>query len=573
MQLVLVGAAVVSIVAMQDVSTGLVVLGLTVLNAVMGLHQEGKAAESVAALRQMLIMTASVRRDGQLVEIPAEELVPGDIVGFEAGDKVPADGRILVAATLEIEEAGLTGESTPVAKVVDPVAGDDVAARRPDRHGLHELAGHPRPRRDGRDGDGDVDRGRPHLRDAERRRAGEDAAHQAARPADRADHDHGGGGAGADRHPRPRPRRGLRHAVPRSASRLAIAAIPTGLPAVVTMLLSVGTQRARRARARSSSACKSVETLGSTSAICSDKTGHADAQPDDGPPAGRRRPALQRRRRGLLDRRADPARRRRRATTPLEPFMLPMALANDAVIRDGACIGDPTEGALVVLAAKGGLDVEETRRHLPARRRGAVRRRVQADGDVPRDGRRRPARSCAASSRARPTCCSPGRPRYLDADGSPAPMARRDPDAGARRERPARQRGPARARRRAARLRPGDVRPGARPARARRATSSCSPSIGIVDPPRKEAKDAIALVQGRRHPRPDDHRRPRHHGGRDRRPARHRGPGDHRRRVRGDARRAAARASSTTSASSPGSPRRTRCAWSASSSSRATSSP
>ena len=125
MQLVLVGAAVVSIVALQEVSTGLVVLGLTVLNAVMGLHQEGKAAESVAALRQMLIMTANVRRDGQRVQVPAEELVPGDIVGFEAGDKVPADGRILVAATLEIEEAGLTGESTPVAKVVDPVAGTD----------------------------------------------------------------------------------------------------------------------------------------------------------------------------------------------------------------------------------------------------------------------------------------------------------------------------------------------------------------------------------------------------------------------------------------------------------------
>ena len=62
----------------------------------------------------MLIMTANVRRDGERVQVPAEELVPGDIVGFEAGDKVPADGRILVAATLEIEEAGLTGESTPV---------------------------------------------------------------------------------------------------------------------------------------------------------------------------------------------------------------------------------------------------------------------------------------------------------------------------------------------------------------------------------------------------------------------------------------------------------------------------
>src|ERR671918_642938 len=74
MQLVLVGAAVVSVLALQDVSTGLVVLGLTVLNALMGLHQEGKAAESVAALRQMLIMTARVRRDGELVEVPAEEL-------------------------------------------------------------------------------------------------------------------------------------------------------------------------------------------------------------------------------------------------------------------------------------------------------------------------------------------------------------------------------------------------------------------------------------------------------------------------------------------------------------------
>ena len=76
MQLVLVGAAVVSIVALQDVSTGLVVIGLTVLNAVMGLHQEGKAAESVAALRQMLIMTASVRRDGQRVADPGRGAGP-----------------------------------------------------------------------------------------------------------------------------------------------------------------------------------------------------------------------------------------------------------------------------------------------------------------------------------------------------------------------------------------------------------------------------------------------------------------------------------------------------------------
>ena len=127
MQLVLLGAALVSIVALQEFGTGLVVIGLTVVNAVMGLHQEGKAAESVESLKKMLIMTASVRRDGQISEVPAEELVPGDVVGYEAGDKVPADGRIIVSATLEIEEAGLTGESAPVSKVVQAVEGDEVA--------------------------------------------------------------------------------------------------------------------------------------------------------------------------------------------------------------------------------------------------------------------------------------------------------------------------------------------------------------------------------------------------------------------------------------------------------------
>ena len=127
MQLVLVGAAVVSMVALQEFSTGVVIIGLTVLNAVLGLNQEGKAAESVAALQKMLVIRAHVRRGGVLVDVPAEELVPGDVVSFEAGDKVPADGRLLVAATLEIEEAALTGESTPVLKTIEPVAGEEVA--------------------------------------------------------------------------------------------------------------------------------------------------------------------------------------------------------------------------------------------------------------------------------------------------------------------------------------------------------------------------------------------------------------------------------------------------------------
>ena len=89
-------------------------LFLTLFNAVLGLQQEGKAAAAVAALQKMMIVKARVRRDGQLAQIPAEQLVPGDVVAIEAGDIVPADGRLLRAATLEVAESALTGESLPV---------------------------------------------------------------------------------------------------------------------------------------------------------------------------------------------------------------------------------------------------------------------------------------------------------------------------------------------------------------------------------------------------------------------------------------------------------------------------
>src|SRR4029453_14308580 len=84
MQLVLIGVAVISIVVLQDFATGIFIFGLTIVNAVMGLNQEGRAADSVAALRKILIMKAKVRRNGELVELPAEEIVPGDIINFEA---------------------------------------------------------------------------------------------------------------------------------------------------------------------------------------------------------------------------------------------------------------------------------------------------------------------------------------------------------------------------------------------------------------------------------------------------------------------------------------------------------
>ena len=132
MQMVLLGAAIVNQVFTQEISTTLVLVGLTVFNAVLGMHQEAKAEASLAALQQMMKNIARVRRDGEAVEVDASELVPGDIVLVEAGNRVPADGRLFVAATLEIEEAALTGESVASPKTTEPTPEPDVPLG--DRH-------------------------------------------------------------------------------------------------------------------------------------------------------------------------------------------------------------------------------------------------------------------------------------------------------------------------------------------------------------------------------------------------------------------------------------------------------
>jgi Ca2+-transporting ATPase len=488
MQLVLVGAAVVSIVALQEVSTGIVVLGLTVLNAVMGLHQEGKAAESVAALRQMLIMTARVRRDGEIEGIPAEELVPGDIVSFEAGDKVPADGRILVSATLEIEEAGLTGESMPVAKSVDAVSGNDVALG--DRVDMAYM-------------NSQVTRGRGEM------------VVTATGMASEVGHISGMlSGVEQEKTPLTKQLDQLTVLITLMASAalvlivvlglvrgedfddlflvgisLAIAAIPTGLPAVVTFLLSAGT-RDLAEKGAIVKRLRSVETLGSTSAICSDKTGTLTLNQMTA-----RQLVTVGRRYGVDGEGYATSGRILRVAgtsdTDLEPYTLPMALANDAVIRDGACIGDPTEGALVVLAAKSGIDVEETRRTYP---------RV---AEVPFDAEYKlmaTFHEMDAGGRQVIRCFVKGAPdvllarstQYLGEDGVTAPLAGEGHDRVlAENDRLASEglRVLAVARR--------DFDPATFDAGgdllALVADLELLALVGIVDPPRKEAKDAIAL--------------------------------------------------------------------------------
>ncbi len=97
----------------------IIIMAVVVINAVLGVVQESKAEAAIEALQEIAAATSKVLRDGKMVTIKSDELVPGDVVVLEAGDSVPADGRIIECASMKIEEAALTGESVPVNKIVD----------------------------------------------------------------------------------------------------------------------------------------------------------------------------------------------------------------------------------------------------------------------------------------------------------------------------------------------------------------------------------------------------------------------------------------------------------------------
>ena len=365
MQLLLIGAGVISCVIGQY-STGVLLFGLTVLNALMGYRQEAKAEAAVAALADMMQMTARVIRDGRTVELDARDLVVGDVVEVEAGDVVPADGRLVRCATLEVEESALTGESQPSPKSADVVGepGDVVALG--DRHDMAYM------NTQVTRGTGtflvtatamDTEMGRiaGMLDDVEvslspLQRQMDQLAKVFAYLA----------GATIALMVVAGLIRGLnRDDLFLLAITVAIGAIPTGLPIVVTSLLSIGTRQLAEQRAVVKD-LTSVETLGSTSAICSDKTGTltlnqmtvrsiATASGEfsvEGSGYGTDGAIL------------------RPAGADLDVLELPltaMALCSDATITDGDLLGDPTEGAVVCVAAKGGVDVGGTRSSYPRR--------------------------------------------------------------------------------------------------------------------------------------------------------------------------------------------------------------
>ena len=196
-----------------EVPTGILIALLILFNIVLGSRQELKARASVDALSKMQVPQSRVRRDGHVVQVPAGDIVPGDIVDVEAGDIVPADGRIIRSATLEAQEAALTGESAPVSKDAKAVAARR-RARRPRRHAVPEHVGDARHRGHGRDGHRDGHRDGPDRDAADVGDAGALAAAARARFAhqgprrDRVDRGR------VHRRRRPDPRHGLRGARP-----------------------------------------------------------------------------------------------------------------------------------------------------------------------------------------------------------------------------------------------------------------------------------------------------------------------------------------------------------------------
>ncbi|NOZ29425.1 MAG: cation-translocating P-type ATPase [Chloroflexi bacterium] len=394
MVVILIVAAVVS-AALGDYKDAIAIVAIVVLNAVLGFTQEYRAEKAMAALKKLSVPTVKVRRDGHVQEISARELVPGDIVLLEAGDLVPADGRLLESINLRVQEAALTGESEPVEKSPGALDYEDLPLG--DRRNMVYM--------------------------------GTVVTYGRGVAVVTATGMHTELGRIAEmiqtvkREPTPLQRRleQLGHGLAvaalvivavvfvlgvlrgedlrlmfLTAISLAVAAVPEGLPAVVTIALALGAQRMLRRRALIRK-LPAVETLGSVTVICSDKTGTLTENRmtvtvldvagktvsltevlQRGQPVwtrfGNPHPAPE----APAEEAAAPdlpeadARGEETLDPSLQLLLAGAALCNDAILEpvdDGSgrlrALGDPTEGALVVAAAQFGLLKAELERALP----------------------------------------------------------------------------------------------------------------------------------------------------------------------------------------------------------------
>lgn len=351
MIIILLVAAALSVITegMHGLTDACIILAVVVLNAAFGVYQEGQAEAAIEALKNMSSPLARVRRDGNIVEIDSRELVPGDIVLLEAGDVVPADMRLLEAASLKIEEAALTGESVPVEKdITETVAADAGIGDRVNMGYQNSNVTYGR-------GTGVVTNTGMYT--------------EVGKIADML--------ANADESQTPlkqsleqlsksltylivaialvtflvsvfirgeQPLEGLMVAVA-----LAVAAIPEGLPAIVTILLSLGTTTLAK---RNSIVRKlpAVETLGSTEIIASDKTGTLTMNQ-------------------MTVEKVYTNGQLQSADTELgadNTTLRIMNFANDTKVDpDGKLIGDPTETALVQFGLDHNFDVREVLKSEP----------------------------------------------------------------------------------------------------------------------------------------------------------------------------------------------------------------
>ena len=358
--------------ALGHTTDAIVILVIVVLNALLGFTQEYRAERAMAALKQLSVPTVRVRRDGQTREVEATSLVPGDIVLLEAGDRVPADGRVVESVNLRAEEAALTGESVPVDKTEEPFEEENLPLG--DQRNMVFMGTSI-----------SYGRGSALIVDTGMETELGNIAHMLQEVSD-------------ERTPLQRKMAELGKVLASAAGilvaivfavgvwqggaieemfltaiGLAVAAVPEGLPAVVTIALALGAQRMVRREALIRK-LPAVETLGSVTTICSDKTGtltenrmtvtildvagetlnltthleHTGATlaPDEEP---------------IVD--PDPN---------IALLLAGSALANDATLEpqeDSAeschAIGDPTESALVVAAARLGLWKSQMEKVMP----------------------------------------------------------------------------------------------------------------------------------------------------------------------------------------------------------------
>jgi len=364
--LLLVAAAISAIIG--DKKDTIAIVAIVLLNAALGFIQEYRAEKAMAALRRLAVPTVKARRGGRVEEISARTLVPGDVILLETGDLVPADGRLLEAINLQVQESALTGESVPVDKVTNPLGHREIPVA--DQRNMVFMGTAVT-----------YGRGVAVVTETGQRTQLGRVATMLQEVA-----------------PETTPLQGRMAQLGRglaaaavgvviiflavglwrgeepgvmlmTAISMAVAAVPEGLPTVVTITLALGTQRLlkRRALIRKLPA---VETLGSVTVICSDKTGtltqnrmtvtvldiaghtlELSGQADS-------LPLLRQGNRIAL------------ADTALPILLVGGAVCNDAIVEtreDGQLhvVGDPTEAALVIAAANAGYKQEDLNQSLP----------------------------------------------------------------------------------------------------------------------------------------------------------------------------------------------------------------